>query len=90
LLVDSSTLKMEAVHSSETAAGNQQYELENNCSEMMPRIYPWTLSEEKQTPWPESESELYRLSDPRLSAKLVPTFAARMCHVVRAADPLLP
>jgi hypothetical protein len=29
----------------------------------------------KQTPWPESASELYRLSDRRLSAKLVPTFA---------------
>jgi hypothetical protein len=28
----------------------------------------------KQTPWPESASELYRLSDRSLSAKLVPTF----------------
>jgi hypothetical protein len=27
------------------------------------------------TPWPESASELYRSSDRRLSAKLVPTFA---------------
>jgi hypothetical protein len=27
------------------------------------------------TPWPESESELYRTSDSSLSAKLVPTFA---------------
>jgi hypothetical protein len=32
----------------------------------------------KQTPWPESESELYRLSDRRLSAKIVPTFADRV------------
>jgi hypothetical protein len=31
----------------------------------------------KQTPWPESASELYRLSDCRLSAKLVPTFVDR-------------
>jgi hypothetical protein len=31
----------------------------------------------KQTPWPESESELYRPSDRRLSAKLVPIFADR-------------
>jgi hypothetical protein len=31
----------------------------------------------KQTPWPESTSELYRPSDLRLSAKLVPTFADR-------------
>jgi hypothetical protein len=29
----------------------------------------------KKTPWPESASELYRLSDHRSSAKLVPTFA---------------
>jgi hypothetical protein len=28
------------------------------------------------TPWPESARELYRPSDRRLSAKLVPTFAA--------------
>jgi hypothetical protein len=28
----------------------------------------------EQTPWPESASELYRPSDLRLSAKLVPTF----------------
>jgi hypothetical protein len=31
----------------------------------------------KQTPWPESESELFLQSDRRLSAKLVPTFADR-------------
>jgi hypothetical protein len=30
------------------------------------------------TPWPESESELYRPSDRRLSVKLVPTFASRV------------
>jgi hypothetical protein len=30
-----------------------------------------------KTPWSESASELYRPSDPRLSAKLVPTFADR-------------
>jgi hypothetical protein len=28
----------------------------------------------KQTPWPESASELYRPSDRRLSAKFMPTF----------------
>jgi hypothetical protein len=32
---------------------------------------------QKKTPWPDSSSELYRLSDHRLSAKLVPTFADR-------------
>jgi hypothetical protein len=31
----------------------------------------------KQTPWSESSSELYRPSDLRLLAKLVPTFADR-------------
>jgi hypothetical protein len=44
-------------------------------------IYTWracqTNKKTKQTLWPESESELYRLSDHRLSAKLVPTFAER-------------
>jgi hypothetical protein len=41
----------------------------------------------KQTPWPESASELYRPCDRRLSAKLVPTFANRGCRVVSASDP---
>jgi hypothetical protein len=44
----------------------------------------------KQTPWPDTASELYRPSDSRLSAKLVPTFADRGCSVVRAEDPLRP
>jgi hypothetical protein len=39
------------------------------------------------TPWPESASELYRPSDRRLLAKLVPTFADRRCHVVSVTDP---
>jgi hypothetical protein len=34
-----------------------------------------------KTPWPESASELYWPSDRRLSARLVPTFADRRCHV---------
>jgi hypothetical protein len=39
------------------------------------------------TPWPKSASELYRLSDCLLSAKLVPTFLVdTVCHVVSAAD----
>jgi hypothetical protein len=36
----------------------------------------------KKTPWSESASELYRPSDRRLSAKRLPTFADRGCHVV--------
>jgi hypothetical protein len=41
----------------------------------------------KNTPWPESESELYGASDRRLSENLVPTFADRGCHVVSVTDP---
>jgi hypothetical protein len=41
----------------------------------------------KKTPWPESANELYRTSDRRLSAKLVPTFGDRGCHVVSVTDP---
>jgi hypothetical protein len=39
------------------------------------------------TPWPESESELYRPSDRRLSAKLEPTCEDRGCHVVSVTNP---
>jgi hypothetical protein len=38
-------------------------------------------------PWPESASKLYPSSGRRLSAKLVPTFADRGCHVVSATEP---
>jgi hypothetical protein len=41
----------------------------------------------KQTPWSESASELYRPSDRRLSAKWLPTFADKGCHVVSVMDP---
>jgi hypothetical protein len=41
----------------------------------------------KQTPWSESASELYRPSDRRLSAKWLPTFADRGCHMVSVTDP---
>jgi hypothetical protein len=44
-------------------------------------------SQKKQTAWPESASELYRPSDLRLSAKLVPTLVDRGCHVVSVTDP---
>jgi hypothetical protein len=43
--------------------------------------------QKKNTPWPECANELYRPSDRRLSAKLVPTFADRRCRVVSATDP---
>jgi hypothetical protein len=41
----------------------------------------------QQTPWPESAGELCRPRDRRLSAKLVPIFADRRCHVVSVTDP---
>jgi hypothetical protein len=40
----------------------------------------------KKIPWPESASELYRPSDNRLSAKLVPTFTHRRYYVVSVTD----
>jgi hypothetical protein len=46
-----------------------------------------TLKLRNETSWPESVSELYRLSDGRLSAKLVSTFADRVCYVVSVTDP---
>jgi hypothetical protein len=38
-------------------------------------------------PWSESASELYRQSDRRFSAKWLPTFADKGCHVVSVTDP---
>jgi hypothetical protein len=40
------------------------------------------MAKENQTPWLESASELYRPSDRRLLAKLVPISPDRGCHVV--------
>jgi hypothetical protein len=45
------------------------------------------ITKYKQTPWSESASELYRPSHFRMSEKLVPTFADRVCHVVSVTDP---
>jgi hypothetical protein len=42
---------------------------------------------QKQTPWSESASELYRPSDRRISAKWLPTFADKGCQVVSVRDP---
>jgi hypothetical protein len=39
------------------------------------------------TPWSESASELYRPSDRSFSAKCLPTFADKGCHVVSVTDP---
>jgi hypothetical protein len=41
----------------------------------------------KKTTWSESASELYRPSNRRLSAKWLPTFADKGCHVVSVTNP---
>jgi hypothetical protein len=46
-------------------------------------------TKQKQTPWSESAKELYRPSDRSMSAKLVPTFSERGCHVVSLTDPYI-
>jgi hypothetical protein len=48
--------------------------------------HPHLAHLKKHTPWPESASELYRPSDHRLSAKLVPTFADRGYHMVSVTN----
>jgi hypothetical protein len=47
----------------------------------------YTDYKETSTPWPESATHVYRPSDSRSLAKLVPTFAGRGCHVVSVTDP---
>jgi hypothetical protein len=54
---------------------------------LITRFYLTVKDKQKQTPWLESASELYRPSDRRLSAHLVPTFADRGRRVVSATDP---
>jgi hypothetical protein len=45
-------------------------------------LIKWYQTKNKQTLWPQSAWALYLPKDRRLSAKLVPTFADRECHVV--------
>jgi hypothetical protein len=46
------------------------------------------LKKQKQkNQWSESTSELYRPGDRRLSAKRLPNFSDRGCHVVSVTDP---
>jgi hypothetical protein len=54
-----------------------------NVSENRANLYH--IKQNKQTPWSDSASELYRQND-RLSAKLLPTSADRGCHVVSVTD----
>jgi hypothetical protein len=50
-------------------------------------VYSASCTYKKKTPWSESASEPYRPSDRRLSAKWLPTFADKGCHVVSVTDP---
>jgi hypothetical protein len=52
-----------------------QHETTEHIHKMI--IFELNKQTNKQTKWPESASELYRPSDGRLSAKLVPIFADR-------------
>jgi hypothetical protein len=49
--------------------------------------FSFTTRSVKKNLWSESASELYRPSDSRLSAKWLPTFADKGCHVVSVTDP---
>jgi hypothetical protein len=49
-------------------------------------FYDWNLLTKKAS-LTEYTSELYRLSERSLSAKLVPTLVERVCHVVSVTDP---
>jgi hypothetical protein len=55
-------------------------------SHLTNRSEPHSLTN-KQTPWSVSASELHRPSDHRLSAKWLPTFVDRGCHVISVTDP---
>jgi hypothetical protein len=50
-------------------------------------MFPPRSIKRDKTPWPESASEMYQPSDCHLSAKLLPTFADRGCHMVSVMDP---
>jgi hypothetical protein len=61
-------------------------EWQRNCLQLTV-VFKEEIHTSKLTPWPQSASDLYRLSYRRLSAKLVPHFADRGCHVVSVTDP---
>jgi hypothetical protein len=70
-------LKMEAIFSFETSVDFQR---------TIRRHVPEDRTK-KQTPWPESTSEVYWPSYHRLSAKLALTFVDRGCCMVSTTDP---
>jgi hypothetical protein len=54
---------------------------------LLQHSFPPQKKTNTQTPWSKSASELYRPSNRRLSAKWLPTFADKGCHVVSVTDP---
>jgi hypothetical protein len=63
------------------------YMLLNNHTIAFWKLKQRTVKYTKKLPGFESASELYRSSDRRRSAKLVPTLADRGCHVLCATSP---
>jgi hypothetical protein len=61
-----------------------EYQETNGCKE---RKCHGFLTNNNITLWLQSARELYRQSDRRLSADLLPTFAGRECRVVSVTDP---
>jgi hypothetical protein len=65
------------------------YPVSYTISETVWKVYrpvSFWYNMKKKTSWRQSASELYRPSDRRLSAKLVPTFADKESRVVSATD----
>jgi hypothetical protein len=75
------------VENSTESLGYNLFELYCNCLRVQfSLIVTVKFKHMKKTPWLESDYT-ERLSDRRLSAKLVPTLEDRGCHVVSAAIP---
>jgi hypothetical protein len=60
----------------------------SNCCDNAPHVRAFLQKSaiRTKTAWPESASELYRLSDCRFSGKSVPTFADSGCHAISMTD----
>jgi hypothetical protein len=69
------------------ASVTQKVDVEVSYEMLLPISQTTLLHINKQTPRSESASELYRPSDRRFSAKRLPTFADKGCHVVSVTDP---
>jgi hypothetical protein len=81
-----STSKKELINGNPKALGRNR---EACRSVQIPFSNVWCVrgkTKTKNTPWSESASELYQPSDRRLSAKWLPTFEDRGCHVVSVTD----